>query len=153
MEIRELREPETEEALVLVWEVFSEFEAPVYSTDGVEAFRRFLHSRKELARLRFLGAWDGAALIGVIAARGDHISLFFVRKEWHRRDVGRALFQALCAAAACGEWTVNAAPGARKAYQKLGFVPVDEERIADGIRYIPMHCKKESRLTFQGGTL
>ena len=41
MEIRLLRNAETQEAVRLIWEVFSEFEAPVYSAQGVEEFRMF----------------------------------------------------------------------------------------------------------------
>ena len=91
MEIRQLRETEMEEALQLVWEVFCAFEAPVYSTQGVEEFRSFLQNREEMARQQFFGAWEGGRLIGVLATSGPHISLFFVRREWHRRGVGRAL--------------------------------------------------------------
>lgn len=103
MEIRQLRETEMEEALQLVWEVFCAFEAPVYSAQGVEEFRSFLQNREEMARQQFFGAWEGGRLIGVLATSGPHISLFFVRREWHRRGVGRALHNRMEAAASTGQ--------------------------------------------------
>ena len=110
MEIRQLRETEMEEALQLVWEVFCAFEAPVYSAQGVEEFRSFLQNREEMARQQFFGAWEGGRLIGVLATSGPHISLFFVRREWHRRGVGRALLHAMASAADYPEMTVHSSP-------------------------------------------
>ena len=79
MEIRLLRNAETQEAVRLIWEVFSEFEAPVYSAQGVEEFRMFLQNRVEMNALRMYGAWADGQLTGVLDMRGAHIALFFVR--------------------------------------------------------------------------
>ena len=141
MEIRQLRETEMEEALQLVWEVFCAFEAPVYSAQGVEEFRSFLQNREEMARQQFFGAWEGGRLIGVLATSGPHISLFFVRREWHRRGVGRALLHAMASAADYPEMTVHSSPYAVEVYRRFGFVPLWGEREENGIRYTPMVCR------------
>ena len=40
MEIRKIRESEMKYALKLVWEVFLEFEAPCYTEEGINEFKR-----------------------------------------------------------------------------------------------------------------
>lgn len=142
MEIQKLRGTEMEEALQLVWEGFCTFEAPVFPAQGVEGFRSFLQNREEMARQQFLGAWEGGLLVGVLAARGPHISLFFVRREWHRRGVGRALLHAMAAGISYAEATVHSSPYAVEVYRRFGFVPLGGEREENGIRYTPMVCRK-----------
>ncbi|MEA4921549.1 MAG: GNAT family N-acetyltransferase, partial [Clostridiaceae bacterium] len=83
-EIRKLRVDELEGALALVWEVFSEFEAPGYSDEGIEEFWRFIDLEYMMmkvgeGRITFWGAFEDDYLVGVCAFRGlDHISLLFV---------------------------------------------------------------------------
>lgn len=52
MGTHELQPSETAAALQLAWEVFSQFEAPVYSAQDVEEFRRFLRNPSESEPLR-----------------------------------------------------------------------------------------------------
>lgn len=42
MVIRELIENQLHEALALVWNIFTEFEAPEYSQEGIDEFRNFI---------------------------------------------------------------------------------------------------------------
>ena len=72
---------------------------------------------------------------------GPHISLFFVRREWHRRGVGRALLHAMASAADYPEMTVHSSPYAVEVYRRFGFVPLGGEREENGIRYTPMVCR------------
>ena len=90
MTVRILREPEMPEAIKLVWEVFSEFEAPEYSAEGVINFKKDIESADFLKLLAVYGAFDGDKLVGVAATRneGKHISLFFVNKNYHRQGIG-----------------------------------------------------------------
>lgn len=157
MDIRELRETDIHRAMELVWEVFSEFEAPEYSRQGVDEFRRFIAPEAILEKmrsgeLRLWGCFDGVVIAGVIAAkcfdsdseqtglwRGSHISLLFVKKQYHRQGIARRLYEEAKQACACArEITVNSSPYAVEVYKRLGFVPVEDEKIMNGIRFTPM---------------
>ena len=136
--IRELTPNEVGPALKLGWEVFLEFEAPDYPQQGVDEFRRFLDDEVELGKLRFFGILEQGGLAGVLAMRQTHISLFFVRKEFHKQGMGRALFQFMLEQTGYRRVTVNSSPYAREVYRKLGFIPTAAEQITNGIRFIPM---------------
>ncbi len=136
--IRELTPSEMGPALALVWEVFLEFEAPDYPQQGVDEFRRFLADEGELRKLRFFGIWEQERLAGILAMRHAHISLFFVRKEFHKQGMGRALFQFVLEQTGYRRVTVNSSPYAQEFYRKLGFIPTAAEQITNGIRFIPM---------------
>jgi GNAT superfamily N-acetyltransferase len=92
--IRTLNIDEIPSALRLAWEVFEEFEAPDYSDEGVKTFRDFINDETQIAALTFYGAFCESELAGIIAMRGEsHISMFFVKKEYHRQGYGRKLFE------------------------------------------------------------
>lgn len=95
MEIRKLCPEEWGAAAALVWQVFQRFEAPEYPPQGMEAFRSFLEDRQGLLSLGAWAAWEGEELIGVLASRreGSHICLCFVREDFHRRGIGRSLWE------------------------------------------------------------
>lgn len=145
--VRPLLEREWGQASDLVWRVFSQFEAPDYPPEGIQAFRQFVdpHALGELARrgkLRLWGCFHGPTLVGVGAVRGGgHISLLFVESAWHRKGCGGALLNEMlrwCRRGGAAQATVNAAPPAVGFYKKMGFVPQGEEQVADGIRFTPM---------------
>lgn len=140
MMIREICRKDFNAALRLVWSVFLQFEAPDYSDDGVEEFRKSIHDTTYLNQLQMYGAYEADTLIGVIAVRsgGSHIALFFVDAAHQRRGVGRALFEQALANASEGTLTVNASPFAVPVYSRLGFVKTDAEQVTNGLRYTPM---------------
>lgn len=142
MEILKLAKEEYGAVLDLAWEVFGAFEVPDYTPQGIEAFYTSIHDPDYLARLRIYGAFDGDALIGVLATRsgGTHIALFFVRGAYHRQGVGRQLFFRACQENSAGQMTVNSSPYAVEVYRCLGFCETDTEQTIDGIRYTPMLC-------------
>ena len=142
MEIRRLEKEEYGTALDLAWKVFGQFEAPDYSEQGTQAFYASIHDGDYISQLRIYGAFDGAALIGLLATRsgGAHIALFFVDGAYHRRGVGRQLFFRAAGDCAAAEMTVNSSPYALEAYRRLGFNETDTERVEDGIRYTSMLC-------------
>ena len=77
--------------------------------------------------------------MGVLAAEGDHIALFFVDPAVHRQGIGRRLFQAYLSAGGWDCVTVHSSPYAVEVYRHLGFSPTAEEQLSpDGIRYTPM---------------
>ena len=84
MEIRRIQGGELPAAMDLCWRVFLEFEAPEYPPEGVEAFRAYLSDIEQVNHLTLFGAWEGQELLGVLAAEGSHIALFFVDPAFHR---------------------------------------------------------------------
>ncbi len=143
--VRPLKAEETGAALRLTWRVFSEFEAPDYPPEGVEEFRRCLNDARYLAGLSYYGAFDGEALIGVLAARGakGHICFFFVDGAYHRRGVGTGLFERLREDFP-GALTVNSSPFGLPVYERLGFTALSGEQTVNGIRFTPMALWKAS---------
>lgn len=144
MEIRKLQAQEWDQTAALVWQVFQEFEAPVYPPEGVESFAAFLRDRQDLLTLDGWASWDGPTLTGVLAARpgGGHICLLFVRADRHRQGVGRALWHTLLTETAQPVVTVHASPYAVGFYHRLGFRDKGEEQMQDGIRFTPMEYRR-----------
>ena len=139
MEIRRIQGGELPAAMDLCWRVFLEFEAPEYPPEGVEAFRAYLSDIEQVNHLTLFGAWEGQELLGVLAAEGSHIALFFVDPAFHRQGIGSLLFQAYLAEGGRGRITVHSSPDAVEVYRHLGFSPTAEEQLSpDGIRYTPM---------------
>ncbi len=146
MDIRRLEEKDLQEALDLVWQVFSQFEAPEYGEEGIKTFWDFIQIDPMLQRLRngdilFYGCCENSTLVGVLAAKSGHISLFFVKSDCHGRGIGRALFHKhLQSAVEKGirSITVNSSPFAVPIYKKLGFAKTSEEQTINGIRFTPM---------------
>lgn len=133
--------------LDLVWNVFREFEAPEYSEEGINEFKKFisLTSIKEQLDCGDFHLWiclHKEKVVGVIASRAlAHISLLFVDKEYHRKGIGKALYKTFlgfCLEQGCGGITVNSSPYAVEIYHKLGFSNTDIEQTVNGIRFTPM---------------
>ena len=141
--VKNLQAEQLAEALSFVWEVFCRFEAPEYSEEGITEFKNFLNNEEEIGKLDFYGAFDKASdIVGVLAMRKpSHISLFFVKAEYHRQGIGRQLFEKILCdyqPQGIGVFTVNSSPYAVEVYRKLGFKPTGDECITNGIRYTPM---------------
>lgn len=148
MEIRILNQQEILPALHLVWEVFAEDIAPQYTPEGVAEFQNFIKYEHLLPMIQnggitFFGACEGSELCGTLALMSDgHMALFFVRKAWQRKGIGRMLFQAaynFCAQRlGVRKITVRSAPSAVEAYRHLGMQQTGEEQRENGIAYVPM---------------
>lgn len=149
--IRRIRPEEVETAIALAWEVFLQFEAPEYSPEGVETFRRDVvenHSFLENCRAGvcpLYGAFEENRMIGMIGMRSNrtHINLLFVKREFHRQGIGRSLVHFLIEDQKSGnpslrEVTLNSSPYAIEFYLHLGFEPMAGEQVTSGIRYTPM---------------
>ena len=138
---------EIKEALKLAEDVFMQFEAPHFSQTGVKSFTDFLwgkNVRKMLAEGEFViwGCYSGDVLAGMIALRNAcHISLAFVRGDFHRQGIGRMLYAEAsyyASARNVKKITVNASDYGIPFYRAMGFKETDMQLEADGIIYTPM---------------
>jgi len=150
IKIRKLTESDLPNALELAWRVFSEFEAPDYSAEGVAEFKKYIavhafSDKVKKGEIEIFGAFDRERIVGVIAMREPpHISLLFVAKAYHRRGIARRLFNAVNTKG--NDITVNSSPYAVEAYKRLGFIPTNTEQTLNGIRFIPMIYKVANNL-------
>ena len=146
--VRKLSQNEVPAALELAWKVFSEYESPDYAPEGTEEFRKCLHDEEYLAGIEYYGAFDGEKLIGTIGIRADkkHICFFFVDGNYHRKGIGTRMFRYLLKDYSGKTITLNSSPYGVPFYRAIGFVPTDEEKTVNGIRFTPMEYKAEAVL-------
>ncbi len=137
-------------AFKLAEDVFMQFEAPVFSKRGTDSFLEYLWGeqiRQMLSEGSFAvwGCYCKDTLIGMMALRGgEHISLAFVRADFHRKGAGRMLYSAAKkhALETGGKAiTVNASDFGIPFYRAVGFKETDMQLMADGILYTPMRAK------------
>lgn len=143
MEIKKLKQDDISGALDLVLNVFMEYEAPDYSQKGIETFKECINDVECITSLQWYGAYKEKLLIGIIATRneGNHITLFFMKGEYHRQGIGRKLIEIVIENSTSDSITVNSSPYAIEIYKHFGFSVMQEEQITDGIRYTPMLLK------------
>ncbi len=143
LNIRALSGAETTDALPLVWEVFSQYEAPQYTESGKQVFWDAIHDEGYLDQLRAYGVFDGDTLVGIIATRseGQHLALFFVKSQYHGQGIGRALWDHVLSESAAQTITIHSSHYAVPIYEKLGFVRTGATQVENGIAYIPMECR------------
>ena len=139
-EIRKLSVNERPAALDLAWRVFFEYESPDYAPEGTEEFRKCLHDEEYLQGLQYYGAFAEGKLIGEVAIRPDkkHICFFFVDGRYHRLGIGTKMFRRLLEDYPDEAITLNSSPNGLPFYKAIGFVPTDEEKTVNGIRFTPM---------------
>lgn len=142
MEIRSIKEDEMDNALDLVWRVFLEFEAPDYTEEGIQTFRKTLDDKDWVASRDFYGAFENDELQGVIATKDlHHIALYFVDGKYHHKGIGRKLYDRVEELNNDDYFTVNSSIWAHDIYKHMGFEDTDNEQCISGIRFYPM--KKE----------
>lgn len=147
MEIRQIPNRGLEDVKKLVTDVFMRYEAPDYSQEGVNAFfDTAINNREYMNGLVIYGAYITGKLVGVIATRneGKHVALFFVDGEYHRKGIGKKLFDNVLKNNGFAEMTVNSSPYAKNVYHHLGFEDTDKEQTVTGIRFIPMKRVKNN---------
>ena len=141
--VRRLRAGEIPDALALRWKVFLQCEAPEYSAEGIAFFRASLEDEERIRSMTFYGAFDGKKLVGVLCMRApQHIAGFFVDAAYHRRGIGRTLFETMRQDYDRQVFTVHSSPYAVGFYRRLGFVPTQGEQVTDGLRYTPMRFEE-----------
>ena len=140
---------EIHEAFELAQDVFMMYEAPTFIKRGTDSFLSFLWGKrvKEMLENGSFRVWvchaDGVPA-GMIALReNSHISLLFVKGNFHRRGIGRMLYtEAKKHALASGTKiiTVNASEYGLPFYRAMGFYETDMQLTSDGIIYTPMEA-------------
>ncbi|HAV00997.1 MAG: GNAT family N-acetyltransferase [Lachnospiraceae bacterium] len=148
-EIHPLNRGEWEDAMQLAWDTFLIFEAPEYGREGIDSFRRFIKDPL-LKRMFIMGEYlvygaylrQYGDLVGILGVRGyNHVSLLFVQAEYHLQGIAKAMLYKYINEARRKQVrriTVHSSPFAVEFYHKQGFVDLDREIVADGIRYTPM---------------
>lgn len=143
--VRRLYPEEIQSALDLSWEVFLQFEAPEYSEEGIWEFRKSLDDKERTRKLQFYGAFEDDILVGTLCMREpQHIGGFFVKSDYHRKGIGRVLFDTMRRDYDKQEFTVNSSPYAVEIYRHLGFEATDQEQTVNGIRFTPMKYVEET---------
>ena len=139
MEIREIKKEEMPEALDLVWRVFLEFEAPDYTEEGIEEFRKCINNHDWISKRFFLGAFIEQKIVGVIATKDtSHIALFFVDGKYHRLGIGKRLYKEIELLNEEEYFTVNSSPYAHEIYKHMGFFDTDVKQCIHGLLFYPM---------------
>ncbi len=142
---RQIRSSETEAVSSLAREVFDQFVAPQYETEGVAEFHRYASvealSQRHKSGHNTLVAEHSGELVGMLHLREPrHVSMLFVQSSRQRGGIARGLLAA--AGALTGEtdceFTVNSSPNAISAYDRLGFRITGSEQCVHGIRSVPM---------------
>lgn len=141
-----LKENEIEEFSHLVDFVFDEYVGKDYSEEGKKTFKAYTSSESILERMKgrstFYIAKDEEWIIGALEIRDkNHISLFFVDKEYQGKGIGRELFQRYISdiqPLGITEVSVNASIYGEKIYAALGFIKFGNLQEKDGILFIPM---------------
>lgn len=147
-DIRFIDSDEWDEAMTLSYETFLQFDAPMFTQNGIAGFVAFLQDeniKREFDEGSYyvVGAYEFNKLVGVISLRNkNHISLLFVEKNHLRKGIGRQLIMETMAFARTRLRqkiiTVNSSPYAVEFYKSCGFIEAGEEVDAGGIQYTPM---------------
>jgi len=147
--IEKLKISEINQFSNMIINVFDEFVGKDYSTHGNNTFKDFIKPENVLDRFNGLNIFVAKynnEIIGVLEIRNnDHISLFFVKKDFHKQGIGKKLFEKYLETiknnSEIKTITVNSSIYAEKIYGKLGFIKMNEIQEKNGIKYIPMEYK------------
>lgn len=121
--IRLLTKDELPKAIELSWQVFTITSKEDFNDEGLEFFKSFIYNEKYIDEITFYGSFNNKVLTGILGIKnnGKHISLFFIKPEYHRQGLGKTLFHYVFALHPSIETTVNSSTYAIPFYQSLGF--------------------------------
>ena len=136
-----------EAAIGVAWITFQQISAQVCDEEGARGFRDGLTSTQ--LYIDFLQGeyplfceYQGKKVVGMLVLKNmAHISLFFVKKEFQGKGIGRELLAACiayCKEHGVSDLTVNAAPTGMSFYLANGFEALAGERFEGGLRFTPM---------------
>lgn len=138
--IRQLERTEYEQAALLALDIYMQCGTEDFDEEGLQTFKDFIFSEQSMDELTIYGAFEEEKLIGIIGTKqaGKHISLFFIRKEYHRRGIGKSLFYYFLNDYLVDEITVNSSTYAIPFYQSLGFEKLSDKQTVNGMTFNPM---------------
>ena len=147
--IRLLAGCEMEEALALVWEGFSDFQAEGCSEDAIDEFWRAIDQEYMIQQygdgtIRFWGAFEDDFMVGVCAIREmRQVELLYVDAQYHRLGIGSSLLKKAVMdtkeiALDMNQLRVNASPYSVPFFQAMGFEAIGEMQEMDGLKFLPM---------------
>ena len=148
-EIRLLAGCEMEEALALVWEGFSDFQAEGCSEETIDEFWSIIDQEYMIQQygdgtVRFWGAFEDDFMVGVCAIREmRRVELLYVDAQYHRLGIGSSLLKKAVMdtkeiALDMDRLNVNASPYSVPFFKAMGFEatgPMEEE---GGLQFQPM---------------
>ena len=139
-EIRVLTKDEYAKAIQLSWQVFTTNGKEDFDDEGMEIFKSAIYDEQWMHDITIYGSFDNETLIGILGMKngGRHISLFFIRQEYHRQGLGKALFQYAVHTCPSVEMTVNSSTYAIPFYKNLGFAVIGEKQNYHGLCSTPM---------------
>ena len=152
IEIDELKTEEINFVSNMINTVFDEFVGKDYSEEGNNTFKDYINPQNILNRFNekisqyFIVKYNNE-IIGILEIKNkDHISLFYIKKEFHGKGIGKKLFEHYLNIIKNENTgikiiTVNSSIYAEKIHSKLGFIKTNEIQEKDGIKYIPMEYK------------
>ncbi len=151
-EIRKLVSSEIDDAMGLVWEVFSECNACDCTEEGIDEFWRTIDLEYIIHRfgdghIALWGAFDDGFLVGVCGMlEHGRISLLFVDIEYQGQGVGKNLLKKAiidCKAAddTLDKVVVNSTSFAKGFFKDMGFEEAGEEQTQAGITSTPMELR------------
>lgn len=139
--IRRLERNEYHAAVELSLQVYVECGKADFDEEGLNAFKSFIYDEKQIDALALYGAFENdGELAGIIGIKnsGKHISLFFIKPQYHRKGLGKELFSYAINDCPSVEMTVNSSSYAVPFYQSQGFIVMGEKQTVQGISSIPM---------------
>jgi predicted GNAT family N-acyltransferase len=136
----------------MVENVFDESVGKDYSEEGNIEFKKYITPQSIFDRIndktrKLYIARNNNDIIGVLETKNkDHISLLFVKKEFHGRGIAKKLFQKYLESFKNDNFwkesiTVNSSFYAEKIYSKMGFIETNDMQEKNGIKCIPMAYK------------
>lgn len=138
--IRKLTKEEYKNAADLSYQVYMECGISDFTEEGIETFKSFIYGIPSKDELDLYGAFNDDSLIGVIGInrKKQHLSLLFIRQDFHRQGIGKSLFQHMMNDCNFPQITVNSSTYGEAFYKHLGFKKTGEKEINKGITSIPM---------------
>ena len=130
--------PEDRDEILDVWEAANRVGHPFFDEAELLARRRRL-IEVHLPAAESWVAWDEGRIVGAIGLDGAFVGGLFVAPEHHGRGIGRRLLQH--ATTLKGALTLEvylANPGARRFYDRCGFVPIAHREVDDDGRPWPV---------------
>lgn len=147
MRVSDIEEHDLHELFSLANKVLEEHVFPALSKEGRKTIRDTLNKdssdilNKEMYQA--LKVEIGSKIVGYIAWRhGHHIAHLYIASEYQHKGIGTLLINEVIKRARGQILTVRASLNAVPFYKKMGFIPMGEESVLNGIRYLPMEYKK-----------